>query len=298
VGSNYYRSSYGAVRLWISKLTTDKSRTQVVHEMASGDDFVVQDRGQGCLRATGTVLFDYMRGDTLSPKDRLDEFKAIVQEAGPHVFTHPNEGSFDASIGRCTYDIDDSGNLIAEVEFIASGPVKDTIPAGASSIPASGAGLVDAAADALTAEFLEIGVDDEGVGRATKDAADGWVSATTVSPRDVLVQTGAFSTQLSAQSAQLEDDIEQWQAFKSTLLLADSVRVAAESATSDTASTFIVRLGAAVPLRSFLASEYGADEADLRYEQVMALNDIATPALIEAGSELQLPSQSPRSRNG
>lgn len=295
--SQFYKSSYGSVRLWISRLSTDKTRTLVVHEPTTGDDHIVQDRGRVPLRARATLLFDWMSGDTQTPLERFNEFRALVDEES-HVFTHPAEGSFQARVGSFTYEIDASGVITAEVEFVAVTAVTDIISAGAGSIPPSGDGAVDAAALKYDEEFRELGIDDVGLGTAAREAVDSWSASDVVDPRSVYVDTGMLTSRLGEQASAYEDDLEAWPMYVATLLLSDAVRVAAASATADTASTFSVKIASAVALRALLAAEYGADEVPLRYDQIMLLNDISDPLLLTVGSEYQFPSHPPRARNG
>lgn len=293
----FYGSRYGATRLFISRLTTTKSRTQVVHELSSGDDHVVQDRGREIVRARAELLFDWMRGDTLTPLDRLNEFKSQVDDE-PHIFQHPIEGSFSARVAEFEYVIEGSGPITATCEFIAISEIVDVLPAGAAAIPATGIGAVDSASEKYEDEYAELGLNDIGLGDTSRHTVDAWDASDDVNPRQIFVDTGSLTQQLGDQSSQLEDDIEMWEAFKSTLLLADAVRRAAEAATSDTPTTFAFKSTAPVALRALLASIYGASEVDERYVQAMRLNDIATPALLDVGAELQLPTPTPRARNG
>jgi hypothetical protein len=298
LNQGYYRSSFGSVRLWISRLSTDKGRSLAIHEPATGDEHVVQDRGQTLLRARATLLFDYMDGDELTPLDRLHEFKALVQTDELYVFTHPTEGSYNARVGSFTYELDEHGVITAECEFIAAMIVRSSIPAGAAAIPASGEGLVEMQADAYEAEFTEAELDSLGLGTAAKTTADVWVSSVDINPREVITTNGAFADKLSGQALTLENDLGAWQALKATYQLADAIRTAAETSTQDTASTFSYKTAGGASLRALLAAEYGADEVDLRYSQVMKLNDIEAPGLIPQGTELTLPAQRPRARNG
>lgn len=292
--ADFYRSSFGDLPLWISRIYTDKSRSQVIHELSAGDDYVVQDRGQAPLKSRVTILFDWMNGDDLAPLDRLRKFTALVDDK-PRMFTHPVEGTFLARVGAWNYDVDASGVISGEAELIRVGDVAAVSPAGAGGIPAAGDGAVAAAADALDLEL-------EGIGQPSvlpqqaAAAVDGWAAQGTPNPRDVLTQTGSLTQRLGDQAAGFESDLNDWAAFKATLLLAESVRAAAESATADTASTFVVKIGSTIALRALIASIYGADEADRRYEQAMQLNDIANPAWIEPGTELVLPQSPPPPR--
>ena len=293
----FYRAAYGGVQLWVSRLRTKRGRTLVVHEMSAGSDHVVQDRGPENVTASAELLFDYMKGDLLTPLDRVRELKALC-DGKARMLTHPTEGSFRALIGPFEEEIDEHGVIHANVDFTAAEAVESVIPAGAASIPASGEGLVDASADALSSELAELELTDPGIASAAKSSTSAWAASEDLNPRTVLVETGTYTEQLGAQADTMQDDIGKWEAFKRTLLLADSVRSAAEAVTSDTSSTVLFRIGAATTLRTLLAAEYGAEAADYYYQQVMRLNDIATPGLLEEGQTLQLPSPSARARNG
>lgn len=295
--SVYYASSFGGIRLWISRLETDKSRSKTIHDPAAGDNHIVQDRGKVVLKATASLLFDYMRGDTLSPVERLNQFKALVDTPDSSVFTHPVEGSFSASVENFRYSLDDSGQITAECTFIADGVVSDAIPAGQSTIPATGPGAVDAAADGYTAECADANIPDEGIGDAAKQSVDAWLAGE-ASARGIIKDTGTYSTQLSAKVGNLTDSLETWQTFKSAVLLMDSIYSAGKAALSGTVTNFFVMVATNTPLRTLLAKEFGADQVDFRYQQVLDINDLATPGLIPSGTQLKLPSQPPKGRNG
>lgn len=293
---DFYESSFGGLRLFLSRLSTDKSRTTVVHEQSTGDDYTVQDRGRAPLKVRASVAFDWMRDDELAPIDRLRALSAAVDEK-PRMLSHPIEGSFLARVGPFNYDIDPSGIITAEVEFIAVGEVQSVAPAGAGGIPASGEGAIAAASAGMTTELADIGLAST-VPAAAAAAVDAWAASEDLNPRDVIAQTGSLTSQLGTQADLLDDDIEMWSAFKSTVLLAEAVRTAAEAATSESLQTFVVRIGAPIALRAYIASIYPADEAQFYFDRAMAINDIATPAWLEPGTELQLLHLPPRSRSG
>lgn len=293
----FYRSSYGNVRLWISRLATTQGRTLVVHELSAGSDHVVQDRGPMVVVARGTLLFDYMAGDTMSPLDRLNELKALV-DGKSHVLTHPSVGSYNALIGPFEESIDESGVISAEIEFTATQVTSTVIAAGASSIPASGEGAVEAAALAQQEELADLEIADPGIAAAAMVSVDSWAASADLNPREVFAQTGSLTDQLGDQANSFESDLDKFEAFKRTLLLADSIRTAAEAITADGGSAAVFRVGTPIALRALLAAEYGAVDADRYYNSVMSSNDIATPGLLEPGFILQLPTQAPRARNG
>jgi hypothetical protein len=71
-------------------------------------------------------------------------------------------------------------------------------------------------------------------------------------------------------------------------VLADKLYIAGKAATQQ-GVTYAFRVGVATTLRSLVAAEYGAENADYYYDQVMKLNDIATPGLLVEGDTYTLP---------
>ena len=298
MSSDLYQSSFGGVQLWLSRISTTRSRSLVKHSPSAGDDHTVQDRGRELTEARASVLLDWMDGDDLSPTDRLRKLLALVDDK-PRLFSHPIEGSFLARVGPFTYDIDAaSGTISAELEFTPVQSIDAVAPVGGGMIPATGVGAVSMAAEALAFELEDSGLPASTIPAAAVAAADGWATSDSVNPRDVLAQTGSLSQQLGDQADSLDGDIELWSAFKATIVLAATVRAVAEDATAETAQTFVMKLGAPVALRALLASLYPAEDADAYYERVMWLNDIASPAWVDPGTLLTMPLPSTQPRNG
>jgi hypothetical protein len=294
---NMYLSSFGGLRLWLSRISTDRGRSIVEHAPSAGDDYTIQDRGQNLIRARASALFEWMDGDDLSPVQRIRALLAMVDDKA-RMFSHPIEGSYLARVGPFSYDVDAStGAITAELEFVPVADVQAVSPVGGGSIAATGAGAVSMAAEALAFELEDVGITSDVPAQASA-AADSWASSDPVNPRDVLAKTGSLTSQLGDQADDLDDDLDMWTAYKATVILSETVRAAAEAATADTAQTFVVRVGTAIALRALLQGVYSAEEADLRYQQAMALNDIVSPAWIEPGTELQLPLPSPAARAG
>lgn len=283
---DFYKSSWGDLRLWISRLSTDKSRSQVVHEASEGDGYVVQDRGRAPLRARATILFDWMVGEDLAPLERLRKFNASV-DGDARFLSHPVEGSYLARIGDWKYDIDESGVITGEAEFIAVAETVAVAEVGAGGIPASGEGAVADAAAALEVELADIG-ESSTLPSECATAADSWAASDEPNAREIIAQTGSLTAQLGDRASTYEDDIELWPAYAATVLLSESVRSAADAATADTAQTFVMKIGTSVALRALLASVYGAAEVEAQYTRAMQLNDISNPAWLELGAEIVL----------
>lgn len=282
----FYESSFGGQRLWLSRISTDLSRTVVVHELSHGDEHPVQDQGRGPVRVTASARFDWFLDD-VAPIDQIRALKALIDDK-PRILSHPVEGSFLARVGPFTYDVGEDSVITAELQFFAVQEVVAVSPAGAGGIPASAEGAVAAAATSLTAELDELGVASTLPTEAAA-AADSWSADPELNPRAVYAQTGSLTERISILADDLEADHDTWPAYRATILLAEALRAAAESATAALAQTFQLQVGAPIALRALVASIYGADEADDRYLQAMRLNDLANPACIDAGTMLQMP---------
>jgi hypothetical protein len=296
VSDDLYESSFGDLRIFASRISTSSGRSQVVHELAAGDEYVVDDRGRARIVARCSVLFDFMVGDELSPLERLRALKALVDDK-PRFFRHPVEGTFLARVGPFDYELEEGGTITADVEFSAVSEVEAVSPAGAGGIPSSGEGAVSAAAEALAIELEEVGIESTLPADAIA-AVDGWASSDDLNPRDVLAQTGSLTSSLGELAEDLETGLATWSALKATILLAEAVRSAAEAQTAETAQTFVLRLGSAVAARALIADVYGGENFDRFYDAFLRLNDVANPSTLDAGTELQMPALSPQSRSG
>lgn len=293
--SQFYRSSFGGVDVWISQIQTDKSRRQVVHDLSDGDGAVIEDKGRKAVVSRVSLLFDWMIGDATAPLDRLRAFAELVDDK-PRMFSHPIEGTFLARVSDFTHTFDSTSVLTGECTITQIEEPVAVTPAGPGGIPDTGVGAVGSTAAALTVELDELGISST-LPTDALAAVDGWAAADGINPRDVLTQTGSLTSRLGELADSLQSDLDTWQAFKAVIALADAVRGAAESATADTAQTMTVRIGAPIALRTLVAMTYGADEADVRYTQVMQLNDVENPASLATGTELVMPQPNPRPRS-
>jgi hypothetical protein len=294
--SGFYRSSFGNVRIWCSKISTPMGRNLVIHEMSGGNSHVVQDMGPVIQTVSASLLFDYMNGDDdISPKERLEQFRALV--GTEQVLTHPLTGSQKARVGPFTETVDDSGVISADVEFTPTQDTLDVIPAGASSIPASGEGAVDSAAQALQDEIAALGLVDDGIAAACVAAVSTWGGAQDLDPRDVSTDVGSMTQRISDKLSTYDKSLDYFELFKRYALLADKLYIAGKAATQQGA-TYAFRVGVATTLRSLVAAEYGAENADYYADQVMKLNDIVYPGLLVEGDTYTFPQKTSAVRNG
>lgn len=296
MADQFYEASFGGVRLWISNIqTSGAGRGLVVHEPSAGPAFGLSDRGPDLLVSRCSLLFDDMLGEGVSAAERFREFKGQIDDK-PRVFRHPLQGSFVARISELTYTIDPTG-ISAECTITQDTSFPAVSESGPGGALATGQGAVAASAAAARAQYKEIGLDTSVIDE-TEATVDGWnATATPVNPKDVVSKTSSLSTRLTDVASSLEDDLEAWSSFTATMLLVEDLRAASEASIADTASTFAMQLGTPIAARALVASIYGADEAEARYEQFLRLNTISNPLSLAQGVRYLMPQPSPRERN-
>jgi len=376
-------ASWGRIRLFCEKVTTDGSRTQVVHDLSSGDAHPVQDRGRRARRVRCKLQFDDFPGAP-GPREAADAMEAAVASGATAMFQHPTLGRFEASIGEFISTIDEHSVISADAEFIQEDADQAVTPTGAASSGTSGESSVSAAATSLDTELSNMGklkmsgatlssllplssptnlsfgfdasiaitasvdvsvdvsasiavsaaasvaanasaaatatasatasatvsatasvsVDASAAlsAAATADASAGLFAAVSVdarvsvsawasgavSTRQILIDASRISDNIATMIdlGEFESDLQLWPAFRTAIMLGDAVRNAAIAATSETPSTFTMRVLSPVALLPLAARVYGGADALDRTRQIEALNDIATPGWLVPGDYL------------
>lgn len=291
-----YQITWGRFTLWCSSVSTENSRSVVVHELADGDSHPLQDRGLGPIRTRCSLLFDYMKNETEAPLKRFRDFKrAAVDVGGTALFTHPIDGRYVARVGQFSYDLDDDGNVANCVaEFIKDDEITAVSPAGAGVAGVTGEGSISAAAESLDTALADIDLETTITADAIA-AQDAWFAgAEAVSTRQILVDAARLSNDVASLIADqgFEDDLAKYEAYHAAIMLGDAIRSAALAATSETSSVFVVRLVRPSSLLALCASLYGGDEAEDRERQVIALNDIRRPGWLDVGIDYLFPTKS------
>lgn len=148
--------SWGKIRMFASKVHTDSGRTQVVHELSSGDSHPVQDRGLRVRRVRVQIQFDDFP-NAPSPRDAALALEAAKDSGQTAIFQHPLLGRYLASVGEFMSEIDEHSVISAEAEFIKEAADIAVTPTGAGSSGISGESSVAAAAAALDGELAKLG---------------------------------------------------------------------------------------------------------------------------------------------
>jgi hypothetical protein len=148
--------SWGSIRLFASQVHTDSGRTQVVHELSSGDSHPVQDRGLRVRRVRVRLQFDDFPGAP-APLEAARALEAAKNTGQTAIFQHPVLGRYLASIGEFNSEVDESSVISAECEFIQEAADLGVLPTGPTTGGFSGEASVAAAAAALDGELAKVG---------------------------------------------------------------------------------------------------------------------------------------------
>jgi len=297
---DFFTSTWGRLRLYCALVSTDNSRRLIVHDLTSGDDHPVQDVGMSPRTTRCSLLFDDFEGERLSPIERFRQLKAAVDSGAEAMLQHPIEGSFLARVGNFTYDIDECsviGNV--SIEFIPTTGIEAVSPAGAGTLGVIGEAAVTQAAADLDAALAAVGIDladlgfDESPTDLGRASVETWSEGEEVPTRQVIVDTANISDRLSTMIDELglEDDLELWDVYYSTIMFGNAMRSAAISATTETPAVFVLHVQTPVALLPLMARIYGGAEAEDRERQVRELNDVRTPGWFGPG-DLLLPIKS------
>jgi hypothetical protein len=115
-----------------------------------------------------------------------------------------------------------------------------------------------------------------------------WTQDEDVPNRKIMIDTARISDSIVTMIEQggFEDDLQLFPQYQAAIMLGDSLRTAAVSATSETPTAFVVRVQTRTSLLSICAKIYGGTAAQQRSRQIALLNDIRTPGWLDPGDYL------------
>lgn len=287
-------ASWGRVRMFAAQINTEAGRTKVVHDLSSGDEHPVQDRGLRAVRTRVRILFDDFP-DAPAPVDAVLILQDAVNSGKSAVFTHPLLGSYLAGVGDFTHEIDESGVITAEAEFIAEDSPLSVTPSSALSPGVDASTSVSQAADDLDAQLAAVGIE-TAITQDAREAADAWDANPDTPARTIANDTARISTGIAEliEAQGLENDILLWPSFRAAIMFGEAVRSAAVSAASSTEAVFLMRVTTPTALLPLAARVYGGDGAVERARQIAELNDISTPGWLPPGDYV-MPARPPGS---
>lgn len=283
--------TWGNVRLWCSRVSTSHGRSIVVHELAEGDDHPTQDRGLAPRRVSCELLFTEMPTEASSALARFNAFKAQVDSGEQLLFSHPIDTPFYARVEDFDYELDEDGNFASVTcTFLKSGESEAPRAAGAGATAAAGEDAVAARAAEFDTELAAVGIEST-LGADALAAIDVWAESDDVPTRQIIVDVAGLSARLSAfiEEEDLENDLALFGVFKATIMLGAAIRAAALAALAETPKLTAVLIATPISLLALCVRMYGGLEAEDRTRQVLALNDLRSPAWIEAGTVVMMP---------
>lgn len=285
-----YKVTWGRLRLWCSTVTSNNGRTPVIHELATGDEHPVQDRGLAPRKTKLSLLFDDFPSEDDPPITRFRQLLDQIEGGGDQIFTHPVRGSYLVKVGEFDYDIDEDGNVSnCSLELIANQPIAAVQAAGAGTSPSAGSDAVNTRADALQAACDDAQLDTalpalaKGIQSNWDDIGD---QGAGVPIRQVLSDAANVSQQVAdfIEVAALEDDLDLWPVYQAAIFLGDAVRASSLAVTSSAAAVFVLTIRVPISVLALIINVYGGgDAADLE-TQIHQLNDLETiGGLIQPG---------------
>jgi hypothetical protein len=293
---DFYEASYGGVRLWISQIQTDEGRSLIEHTPATGDEFALQDRGANNKIANVSLIFEAkMRGDKLTAIERLNLLRAEIDDK-PRMFRHPILGSYLARAGNFKHSAAAGISITGEMTIYPETNA-DTLPQGESfGIFGSGVGSIAASAPAAKTALDQVGFDSSIIDE-TEKTVESWTNGETVNTKQITEQSDSLKSRLREVASSLENDIELWESYTAVVQLIDDLSSTGDELTASSAASFAMRLGEPVAARALLASVYGADEAESKYDSFLAMNDVDNPLMLGANIPYLMPPKSPKERS-
>lgn len=281
-------------------LTTRDSiqRALAVHSYPGRDGADVQDMGAEPRRTTLSVLFyesDEYQENHLA---RFARFYEAINAGTAQELVHPITGSYGAYVE--SFDFETSGderNVVAcTVEFVEdtarpSGVQLDgrSLTVGAAAVTAQAAATAQALLDADLASDVPADV---------ASAVSAWETDSTLTQREVSLQTGTLSQSIAGEieSLALASNPGAYLAWREMELLHDALVRASEAARQAQPQLFRFTVAAALPLLVIAAQLYGGARAREMADELVRLNDIGDPMLIARGTVLvaSVPNAAPR----
>ncbi len=290
---DFYDVTWGSVRLWCASIQSDNSRTQVIHELAEGDEHPTQDRGLTPGRpVTCDLLWVDMPNEAKPPLERFLAFKGLIDRGeGPLLFVHPIDGAYYANASQFVYTIDEDGNIAeCSVTFIRTAPAEAPTAVGSGTSIRAGEAAVEARATELDEELEAVGAEST-IGADAIAAQENWQSSDTTSARQVIIDVASLSTSIESLISDegLEDDLALFRAYKAAIMMGDAIRGAALAALSETPKLTSILIREPISLLALCVKAYGGAEAEDRVREILGLNDIRNPAWIATGTLVTIP---------
>lgn len=301
-----FRASFAGLTLDILSTRDTFRRSLAKHEYPNRDGARIQDMG-GLARVCESLVIFYERA--AGPEDpfyfastnhlqRAEAFVNAAQIGQPREFVHPLFGTFPALVENL--DVSAVGESRDQVSvmatFIEQGLDPTPLQAQLAKPIEGGAAAVAVDADLATqaAAASMPPADAAVIGEVASDATatvDAWDADPDVDPRAISIGLQKTSDAIddAIRTYDLAGDPSTYAVYRSLSRLHYQVKRAAARARRDAPALIRIVTASAAPLRVILADTYGARDADAHFVEVMRLNRIPDPLLVDGGSTLTVP---------
>lgn len=297
-----WEARWGGIRIDVESTSVRHGRRVVQHMQPRRDGADLEPMGREPWVADMRFFFmDHRRvrpgeGDALA---RFEQFDALVGEERARTLVHPYQGSIVCRVVDFTHQSAADSEDVIEcsatfIEDLSQPNVQDL----AERAPAvAGAQQVELdVAEAQTA-LADAGVESSVLGDV-ETAVARWETDTSLSPRSIALEMASLNNRLSAELDTFEaaTDLDSFPLVKQYTRLQANLRRASEVFTRQTSRLVKIEVHEPLPLRVIAARFYGAREAEKRFAEMLEINDIDNPALVERGAVLSAFAPQPRSR--
>lgn len=284
-----HRASYHLFPLHVLGTRDDLSRSLVEHKYTRRDGANIEDQGGEPRRVTLDLIFadGLYGGESVAA---YHAFMVILQDGEAHTLIHPLTGAFTARPGQISADTqaEERGVIRMSVEFLEHSTDQSIFELREGSPAAAGVEEVRSAGAELDAALAELGQAST-AGADALAVVERWsTSDELLTRRDLDVQLTRTASAIDQEISRLEvaTDISTYPTLVALQRLLDSVRRAAEAILATTPRVTEHYVAAARPLLAICQDLYGGALALERFEQLLRMNRIDNPALLEAGTTI------------
>lgn len=297
-----FKAAWGGVLFDIDGVSVRQGRRQVRHTQPRRDGAELEPMGRESWEAEiRFFFFDHRRvlpGEG-SMLERFRRFDEMVGEERARTLVHPYQGSIVCRVENFEHSSQADGEDVIEctatfIEDLSQPNVQDL----AERAPAV-AGAQQVTLDVAEAQSALADAGVESTVLADVEAAvESWDTDLELSPRTVALEMASLNNRLSAEldSFEAASDLDNFAIVKQYTRLQANLRRASEIYTRQTSRLVTITVHEPIPLRVVAARYYGAREADKRFAELLELNDIDNPALVERDTVLRAFAKQPRSR--
>lgn len=223
---------------------------------------------------------------------RFAAFKAAVDAGLVADFVHPITGTYRAMVANFGFEASaEERDLIScACTFVEDTTQPAKFDPGSQLTVDSGAAATAANAKLAKASLDAAGIDSS-VADETSSIVDNWESDSEMTVRQVNLELASVNQKLddTIETYELTSDVTNYTLWRRIQSLNYSARRAAALFRQSQPQTIQITVAEATPLRALVASTYGANDAEVRYSEIMRLNEVDDPSLIPAGTVLRAP---------